>query len=229
MRRRTTQSSGHFGNYRRAYAAAQRTDDATSGAASVDFFFVADAWLQSLTRYIGPGSQSWTSVAAVGARRGPARQHRYVMRFTGFDVFAPTHRLVQPVLRAKSTAIGSGFTISTFARALQPAGNADAKRRDSRSRRRRRPDLCSVVVYVPYTTRAPMWETPSRAKVGGLAMVSFHDRPLAGERFSGTEHRADYQTAYFAGWRPRPDFDMVEDIGDVCGSAQGVKQNDPPK
>ena len=69
----------------------------------------------------------------------------------------------------------------------------------------------------PDDARAYVREMHRVLKVGGLAMVSFHDRPLVGERFSGTEHRADYETSYFAGLLTEAGFEMVEDIGDVCG------------
>ena len=54
-------------------------------------------------------------------------------------------------------------------------------------------------------------------KRGGLAVVSFHDRPLANERFSGSEHRADYETDYFNELAVKAGLELVEDIGDVCG------------
>jgi len=67
----------------------------------------------------------------------------------------------------------------------------------------------------PDDARAYMREMHRVLKPGGLAMVSFHDRPLAGEPFSGSEHRAGH--VVLRGLVAEAGFEMVEDIGDVCG------------
>jgi hypothetical protein len=51
----------------------------------------------------------------------------------------------------------------------------------------------------------------------GIAVVSFHDRPEPGREFSGSEHRADYDADAFARIFADAGFDLVEDVGDVCG------------
>ena len=54
-------------------------------------------------------------------------------------------------------------------------------------------------------------------KESGKAVVSIHDHPGEGREFSGTEHRADYDLRYFLQLMSDEGFDLVEDIGDVCG------------
>ena len=61
----------------------------------------------------------------------------------------------------------------------------------------------------PNDAGAYMREMHRVLKVGGLAMVSFHDRPHAGERFLGGEHRADYETAFFTALLTEAGFEMV--------------------
>ena len=52
---------------------------------------------------------------------------------------------------------------------------------------------------------------------GGWALVSIHDQPIEGERFSGTEHRADYDAEYFLSIMRDAGFELQEDIGELCG------------
>ena len=54
-------------------------------------------------------------------------------------------------------------------------------------------------------------------RAGGIAVVSFHDRPDAGEVFSGSEHRADYDAGHFRRLFSDAGFELSEDVGDVCG------------
>lgn len=60
------------------------------GAASVDnFFFVADAWAQILSRYIAPHSHVMDVGCGCGRTARMLVNNPHVQRFTGFDVFAP--------------------------------------------------------------------------------------------------------------------------------------------
>ena len=191
------------------------------GAASVDnFFFVADAWAQLLTRYVGPGSHVVDVGCGCGRTARMLVNNPHVMRFTGFDVFAPyvdwCNRFFGEIhgdrfrfhhLDVRTERYNPAGTL-TCETARFPAADGDV-------------DLiyaASLFTHLyPDDARAYVREMHRVLKGGGLAMVSFHDRPRAGERFSGTEHRADYETAYFAGLLTEAGFEMVEDIGDVCG------------
>src|SRR6478609_2562996 len=143
----------------------------------------------------------------------------HVARFTGFDVFAPYvdwcrffgeihgDRFRFHHLDVRTARYNPDGTL-TCETARFPADDGDV-------------DLiyaASLFTHLyPDDARAYMREMHRVLKPGGLAMVSFHDRPLAGEPFSGSEHRADYDTSYFAGLLAEAGFEMVEDIGDVCG------------
>src|SRR5436190_22722348 len=60
------------------------------GAASVDnFFFVADAWAQILSRYIAPDSHVMDVGCGCGRTARLLVTNPHVRRFTGFDVFLP--------------------------------------------------------------------------------------------------------------------------------------------
>ena len=74
----------------------------------------------------------------------------------------------------------------------------------------------------PDDARAYLGEMHRVLRAGGRAVVSFHDRPQMGERFSGTEHRADYDAAHFAELAREARLGLVEDVGDVCGQRTWV-------
>ena len=69
----------------------------------------------------------------------------------------------------------------------------------------------------PDDTRAYAREMHRVLADGGIAVVSFHDRPEAGGGFSGDEHRADYDADAFRRIFAEACLDLAEDVGDVCG------------
>lgn len=125
------------------------------GAASVDnFFFVADAWAQLLTRYVGPGSHVVDVGCGCGRTARMLVNNPHVMRFTGFDVFAP---YVDWCNRFFGEIHGDRFRfhhLDVRTERYNPAGTLTCETaRFPRSRRRRRPDLRSVVVHAPLSGR----------------------------------------------------------------------------
>ena len=69
----------------------------------------------------------------------------------------------------------------------------------------------------PRDAQAYLREAHRVLRDGGRALVSFHDRPRAGETFSGDEHRADYDAAHFGPLCAQAGLRVAEDVGDVCG------------
>jgi SAM-dependent methyltransferase len=196
------------------------------GAASVDnFFFVGDAWAQLLSRYLRPGSHVLDIGCGCGRTARFLVNNPHVVRYTGFDVFAP---YVDWCNRFFGELHPGRFTFHhldvrtgrynpdgrlTCAEARFPAADGDV-------------DLvyaASLFTHLyPDDARAYVEEARRVLRDDGLAVVSFHDRPEAGQRFSGSEHRADYDVAYFGEIARDAGFDVVEDVGDVCGQRTWV-------
>ena len=191
------------------------------GAASVDnFFFVADAWAQLLTRYIGPASHVVDVGCGCGRTARMLVNNPHVARFTGFDVFAP---YVDWCNRFFGELHGDRFGfhhLDVRTERYNPDGALTCE-----TARFPSADGDVDVIYAaslfthlyPDDAAAYLREMNRALKRGGIAVVSFHDRPLAGERFSGSEHRADYEMRYFEQLVLDSGLELVEDIGDVCG------------
>lgn len=191
------------------------------GAASVDnFFFVADAWAQILARYIGPASHVMDVGCGCGRTARVLCTNPHVARFTGFDVFAPyvawcnrffgelhPGRFAFHHLDVRTERYNPGGAL-TCAAARFPALDGEV-------------DLvyaASVFTHLyPEDARAYAREMHRVLADAGIAVVSFHDRPESGRPFSGSEHRADYDVAHFRELLADAGFDILEDIGDVCG------------
>jgi SAM-dependent methyltransferase len=69
----------------------------------------------------------------------------------------------------------------------------------------------------PDDAQAYLRETARVLREGGIAVVSFHDRPRGREAFSGDEHRADYDVAHFGSLCAQAGLALAENVGDVCG------------
>jgi SAM-dependent methyltransferase len=191
------------------------------GAPSVDnFFFVADAWAQLLTREIGPGSHVMDVGCGCGRTARLLVNNPYVARYTGFDVFAPYvewcnrffgelhgERFRFHHLDVKTARYNpSGTLAADSARFPAPDGDVDVL------------FAASLFTHLyPHDAQAYLRETHRVLHDGGTAVVSFHDRPRHGETFCGDEHRADYDAAHFRALCAQAGLHLAEDVGDVCG------------
>ena len=191
------------------------------GAASVDnFFFVADAWAQILSRYIAPDSHVMDVGCGCGRTARLLVVNPHVRRFTGFDVFLPyvewctrffgelhPERFRFHHLDVRTERYNPGGTLScATARFPAPDGDVDVVY------------AASVFTHLyPDDLRSYAREMRRVLKPGGTAVVSFHDRPAEGETFSGSEHRADYAIGHMLTLLADEGLRLDEDIGDVCG------------
>jgi SAM-dependent methyltransferase len=191
------------------------------GASSVDnFFFVADAWAQILSRYIAPHSHVMDVGCGCGRTARLLVNNPHVERFTGFDVFVPyvewcarffgelyPQRFSFHHLDVRTERYNPGGSLSC-ATAQFPAADRDV-------------DVvfaASVFTHLyPDDSRSYLREMRRVLKPSGTAVLSFHDHPADGQPFSGSEHRADYDTRYMLTLLAEEGFALAEDIGDVCG------------
>jgi SAM-dependent methyltransferase len=201
------------------------------GAQSVDnFFFVADAWAQLLTREIGPGSHVMDVGCGCGRTARLLVNNPYVVRYTGFDVFAP---YIEWCNRFFGELHGERFHfhhLDVRTARYNPAGAlaADAVRFPAADSDVDVLYAASLFTHLyPRDAAAYLRETRRVLRDGGTALASFHDRPAAGEAFSGDEHRADYDAAHFSALCAQAGLDLAEDVGDVCGQRTFVLRKAP--
>ena len=191
------------------------------GAATVDnFYFVGDAWAQLLSRHIAAGSHVMDVGCGCGRTARFLVNNPHVARYTGFDVFRPYvdwcnrffgelhgERFAFHPLDVRTERYNPNGTLSC-AQARFPARDRDV-------------DLvyaASLFTHLyPADLKAYAGEMHRVLRDGGIAVVSFHDRPDPGEVFSGSEHRADYDAGHFRQLFGDAGFELSEDVGDVCG------------
>jgi SAM-dependent methyltransferase len=191
------------------------------GAQSVDnFFFVGDAWAQLLSRYIGPGSHVMDVGCGCGRTARFLVNNPYVARYTGFDVFAPYVDWCNRFFGELHSGRFTFYHLDVRTARYNPDGTLGCV--DARFPAA---DRDVDVIYAaslfthlyPDDARAYAREMRRVLRDRGIAVVSFHDRPEPGREFSGSEHRADYDADAFARIFADAGFDLVEDVGDVCG------------
>ena len=191
------------------------------GAETVDnFFFVGDAWAQLLSRYIEPDYHVMDVGCGCGRTARFLVNNPSVKRYSGFDVVAPyvewcnrffgelyPERFRFHHLDVRTDRYNPAGALSPET-ARFPANDGDV-------------DLifaASVFTHMyPDDARHYAREMNRVLKESGKAIVSIHDHPGEGTAFSGTEHRADYDLRHFLQLMRNEGFDLVEDIGDVCG------------
>jgi SAM-dependent methyltransferase len=191
------------------------------GAVTVEnFYVVADAWGQVLSRFIKPGSHVMDVGCGCGRTARILVNNPNVVKFTGFDVVKPyiawcnryfgaiySDRFKFYCLDVKTDRYNpNGLLSSETARFPAAAEEIDFVYAASLFTHMYLADLKSYVA-----------EMHRVLKPGGLAVISIHDQPKQGEQFSGSEHRVDYDAAYFILLMRKFGFVLVEDVGELCG------------
>lgn len=191
------------------------------GAGTVEnFFVVADAWGQVLNHYI----QSDSHVMDIGCGCGRMARmlvgNPYVRHFTGVDVVVPYVEWCNRHFDEIYPGRFRFFHLDVRTERYNPNGTLTCKTARFPAVAAQADLIYAASLFThlyPEDARCYLKEMRRVLKAQGKAIVSIHDQPRPGEAFSGTEHRADYDATHFLDMSRDEGFDLLEDIGDLCG------------
>jgi SAM-dependent methyltransferase len=191
------------------------------GAPNVEnFYVVAEAWAYVLGHYLQPNSHVLDMGCGCGRTARLLALNPHVERLTGFDVILPyiqwcdrffgelfpeRFKFHHLDVRSERYNPDGKFTCQTARFPTDDQGVDIAF-------------AASLFTHLfPEDARAYLQELRRVLKDEGKAVISFHEEPQAGQFFSGSEVRADYETNYFLQMVREEGFDIFEDIGELCG------------
>jgi len=191
------------------------------GAETVEnFFVVADAWAQVLSRYVPPGSHVLDIGCGCGRTARILANNPDIKRYTGFDVVEP---YIAWCNRYFGEVHGDRFQFHLLDIRTERYNPQGALTCDTASFPAAAESIdllfaASLFTHLlPSDVKAYGREMRRVLKPDGLAVISFHDQPGDAREFSGSEHRADYDPSYFAMLMRESELELAEDIGDLCG------------
>lgn len=191
------------------------------GAETVEnFYVVADAWAQVLSRYIPPCSHVMDIGCGCGRTARLLAANPNIEKYTGIDVVEP---FIEWCNRFFVEVHGQRFGfhhLDVRTDRYNPEGTLTCQ-----TARLPAPSASVDFVFaaslfthlLPPDVQAYAEEMRRVLRPGKLAVVSFHDRPEEGQEFSGSEHRADYEPGHFIKLMSESGLELFEDIGDLCG------------
>lgn len=191
------------------------------GAETVEnFYVVADAWAQVLSRFIKPGSHVMDIGCGCGRTARILVNNSNVMKYIGFDVVEPYIAWCKEHFEAIYSDRFEFQHLDVQTDRYNPDGllSCDTARFPAAAKQIDFIYAASLFTHLyPADLKCYMKEIHRVLKNGGLAVVSIHDQPKPNELFSGSEHRADYDAAHFISLMQEFGFVLAEDIGDLCG------------
>lgn len=185
-----------------------------------NFYVVADAWAQVLSRYIPPGSHVMDVGCGCGRTARLLTNNHNVKKYTGFDVVEPYVAWCNKFFGEIYGDRFQFFHLDVQTDRYNPGGSLSCKTARFPADSGQVDFLFAASLFthqVPGDLSDYAKEIQRVLKPGGLALVSIHDQPKEGKQFSGDEHRADYAPEYFESLMKKTGFEIEEDIGDLCG------------
>jgi SAM-dependent methyltransferase len=202
------------------------------GAATTEnFFVVADAWAHVLSRFIEPGSHVMDVGCGCGRTARLLAINPNVVRFTGFDVVRPYIEWCQRFFDEQWPGRFSFHHLDVKTERYNPGGTLSSSEARFPAEDESVDFLYAASLFThlyPDDLEHYAREIERVLRPGGRMLVSIHDQPAADEAFSGSEHRADYDAEHFLQLMKRNGFDLVEDIGDLCGQRSFLLRKTPP-
>lgn len=185
-----------------------------------NFFVVADAWAQVLSRFILPGSHVLDIGCGCGRTARILTNNQNVERYTGFDVIEPyilwCNRYFGEIYHDRFRF----YHLDVRTARYNPEGKLTCKTAKFPAKSSAVDFLYAASLFthlMPDDLRSYAAEMYRVLTVEGLALVSIHDQPGHEKKFTGSEDRADYDSEYFESIMNEMGFEIEEDIGDLCG------------
>lgn len=185
-----------------------------------NFYVVADAWAQVLSRYIEPDSLVMDVGCGCGRTARLLAGNPNVARYTGFDVVRPYIEWCRRFFDEQWPGRFEFHHLDIRSERYNPGGAIPGSEA-------RFPAVNGSVDFIyaaslfthlyPADLQHYAGEMCRVLRPGGRALISIHDQPAEGEDFSGSEHRADYDAGHFLALMLEAGFELAEDIGELCG------------
>lgn len=193
---------------------------ATLGAPNLEnFFVVGDAWFHIISEYLTAES----SIVDVGC--GCGRHTRYLLplqgiSYLGFDLLRPAIEWCKSRLEVLDPSRINFVHFDGHSSLFNPHGKIASTEftfpRDDAST----DVVIAVAVFVHLLEPVASHYLREIHRVlapDGHAVVSIHDTPVAGSRYSGNERRIDVDFRYFVSLVHSAGLRVSRDLGDVCG------------
>jgi SAM-dependent methyltransferase len=190
------------------------------GAPNVEnFFAVGDAWAHVLSRFISPSATVMDAGCGCGRTARFLALNANMCQFIGFDVIKPYVDWCQHFFGAAYPGRFQFHHLDVKSERYNPTGVIAG--RDARfPAGAGTVDLFyagSLFTHLfPEDAKGYAVEIARVLNNNGHAVVSFHDAPSVGEKFTGDEHQADYAADYFVELMEDAGLTVVEDLAQLC-------------
>lgn len=185
-----------------------------------NFYVVAEAWAHVLSHYLQPGSHVLDMGCGCGRTARLLALNPRIERLTGFDVILPYIQWCSRFLGEYFSDRFKFYHLDVRSERYNPQGKLTCQtaRFPADDRDVDMAFAASLFTHLfPEDARAYLREVYRVLKEDGKAIVSFHEEPRPGETFSGDEARADYEPNHFLQMVREEGFDILEDLGELCG------------
>lgn len=192
----------------------------TGGASIENFVVLGDAWAQVVTRYVPENATVLDIGCGCGRTARVLINNRWITRYIGFDVIPENVAWCNNFIAPNWHGSASFHCYDLYSAEYNPAGKIRAE-----DLRFPAPDDGVDVVFASslFTHLLEPDAIHYLREIGrvltsrGKAILSIHNTPAAGTRFSGTEIRIDIEPAYFAELAAASGLGEIERIDDLGG------------
>jgi SAM-dependent methyltransferase len=191
------------------------------GAETVEnFLVVGDAWGQLVARTLTPASRVLDIGCGCARTARTLLHHPHIEDYLGLDVIAPyiawNTRFIAPLTGGRFRF--AHLDVRTPRYNPDGAIAAEAARFPAEDGSMTLAFAASLFTHLREQAALRYLAEAARCvRAGGVLVASIHDRPAAGEVFSGDEFRADVRPDYFVALAAQSGWSHAETVGDVCG------------
>jgi SAM-dependent methyltransferase len=174
----------------------------STGAASVENFLVlGDAWSHLVDHFIPEHATILDIGCGCGRTARALIKHRWIDKYIGFDVVKTSIKWCNNFLAPVSNGLAEFHWFDLYSAEYNPLGAIRAEQLSFPAGDRSVDVVfaCSLFTHLLEPDAIHYLQEIGRVLSGrGTAILSIHNNPLPGTRFSGNEARADISSEYFA-------------------------------